>query len=436
MGHIFSVHIDDIYLQGSSYEEYVGNVIDTTISFDNLGLTIHPEKSSFIPKQVITHLGFILNSKEMTVRLTPEKAGNVASFCRSILEAQSCTIREIARAVGLMVLSFPGVTYGPLRYRDLENDKITALKAHKWDYEKSVVLSEQAKSDLHWWVANIYTSFGAISHEKPSLVLHTDASETGWGAVHDDSHTGGQWTCNESEAHINYLELIAAYFGLKSFFKKCSSVHIRLIIDNTTAVYTLNNMGTSRSYLCNSVVKKIWSCAIKREVWLSSVYIPGKLKEEADAMSREEQIMSEWMLSKDIFAAAMKKLDITPNIDLFASPINCQLIPYVSYRLDPESCAIVAFSLDWSQYEFNAFLPFSVILMMLQKLEMDGATGVRVVPNWPTQPWYPKLMRMVVKPPVMARHSRTLLHLPSFPEEVHPLHKKLDLMICLVSGKT
>ena len=67
---------------------------------------------------------------------------------------------------------------------------IMALKAHKWDYEKSVVLSDQAKSDLHWWVANVETSFGAIFHEKPSLVLHTDASKTGWGAVHVDSHTG------------------------------------------------------------------------------------------------------------------------------------------------------------------------------------------------------------------------------------------------------
>ena len=79
------------------------------------------------------------------------------------------------------------------------------------------------------------------------------------------------------------------------------------MIDNTTSVYTLNNMGTSPSYLCNSVVKKIWTWAINREIWLSSAYIPGNLNEEADALSREEQIMSEWMLSEDIFAAAIKK---------------------------------------------------------------------------------------------------------------------------------
>ena len=95
---------------------------DTTISFENLGFTIHSEESSLIPKQVITHLRFILNSTKMTVRLTPERASNVTSFCKSLLEAQSFTIRETARAVGLMVSSFPWVTYGPFHYRDLEND--------------------------------------------------------------------------------------------------------------------------------------------------------------------------------------------------------------------------------------------------------------------------------------------------------------------------
>ena len=140
------------------------------------------------------------------------------------------------------------------------------------------------------------------------------------------------------------------------------------MIDNTTAVYTLNNVDTIRSYLCNSVVKKIWAWAIKREIWLSSTDIPGKFNEDADALSREEQIMSERMLSKDIFAAAMKKLDMTPNIDLFASRINCQLIPYVSYGPDPESCAADPFSIGWCQCVY-ALPPFSVLVMMLQKID-------------------------------------------------------------------
>ena len=62
-GHISSAYIEDIYLQGSTYDECVINVIDTTISLDSLGFTVHLIKTQFLPKQIITCLGFILNSR-------------------------------------------------------------------------------------------------------------------------------------------------------------------------------------------------------------------------------------------------------------------------------------------------------------------------------------------------------------------------------------
>ena len=47
-----------------------------------------------------------------------------------------------------------------------------------------------------------------------------------------------------------------------------------------------------------------------------------------------------------------------------------------------------AFSLDWLTLNFYALLPFSVVLPMLNKIQMDKARGVCVVPDWPTQGWY------------------------------------------------
>ena len=60
-------HLDDIYLQGQTYDQYVRNVIDITVLFDKLGLAVHPEKSVFIPTQVLTILGFVLNLVTMTL---------------------------------------------------------------------------------------------------------------------------------------------------------------------------------------------------------------------------------------------------------------------------------------------------------------------------------------------------------------------------------
>ena len=45
-GHISIAHLDDLYLQGRTYDDCVKNVIDTTVLVDKLGLVVHPEKSS------------------------------------------------------------------------------------------------------------------------------------------------------------------------------------------------------------------------------------------------------------------------------------------------------------------------------------------------------------------------------------------------------
>ena len=151
-------------------------------------------------------------------------------------------------------------------------------------------------------------------------------------------------------------------------------------------------------------------------------------------MSREKQIVSEWMLRKDVFEHAISTFNFKPDIDFFASRVNHQLKPYVSFKPDPEAIAIDAFSLNWSKYSFYAFPPFSVVLPMFQKIAMDQATGICVVPQWPTQLWYPKQMKMLVHSPIVVQPSKDLLNLPIFPQEVHPLHKTLKLMICSVSG--
>ena len=140
-GHISSAYIDDMYLQGRTYKECVDNIIDSIVRIDSLGLVAHPGKSVFNPSQQLEFLGFILNSVSMTIRLTPEKAAGLKTTCHALLTNPSPTISELARVVGKIVSSFPGVMYGPLHYRMLERDKILALQTTCWDFDKHVSLT-------------------------------------------------------------------------------------------------------------------------------------------------------------------------------------------------------------------------------------------------------------------------------------------------------
>ena len=113
-GHISASYIDDLYLQGRTYDLCFSNVFDTFIQFDTLGFTIHPEKSVFIPSQRLVLLGFIIDSVAMTITLTPEKALKVEEACATLLGQGPTTIRQVACVIGKIISSFPGVMHGHL----------------------------------------------------------------------------------------------------------------------------------------------------------------------------------------------------------------------------------------------------------------------------------------------------------------------------------
>lgn len=57
------------------------------------------------------------------------------------------------------------------------------------------------------------------------------------------------------------------------------------------------------------------------------------------------------------------------SIDLFASRLNFQLRPFISWKPDPEAFAVDAFSISWKEHNFYAVPPFAVIKGVLQKAE-------------------------------------------------------------------
>jgi len=67
----------------------------------------------------------------MTVTLTPEKMNCIKEKCFDLLCKVHMTIHDLAEVIGLFVSSFPGVLHGPLFYRHLENDKMTALRVQR-----------------------------------------------------------------------------------------------------------------------------------------------------------------------------------------------------------------------------------------------------------------------------------------------------------------
>ena len=135
----------------------------------------------------------------------------------------------------------------------------------------------QMKSELQWWVDNLETATCPISNGNPDIVIDTDASLIGWGAVCNAVTAQGSFTPSDvhsAEGNINVLELLAVKYGLQSFASIIKNRHILVRCDNSTAVSYISNMGGTHSRLCNAVAKEIWLWTMTQGVWLTITHIP------------------------------------------------------------------------------------------------------------------------------------------------------------------
>ena len=434
-GHLVSCYIDDVYIQGDTFEDCSYSLRATSKLLEKLGFVINKEKSMVLPRTLVTVLGFKIDSINMLITLPKDKVTAITALCKRIQCSDTISIRFLAKIIGNLVACFPAVTYGQMNYRQLDYIKIKELASNKGNYDAKMRVPSSMVETMRWWIKNLPIASAHIDKGKPQLTIETDASLTGWGAVCQGEHTGGAFTDNDMGDYvsINLLELKAIQFGILAFQEKILKVnHILIKTDNTTAIAYIKNMGGKKGG-CNQVARELWQWCMDNNVWLSVTHIPGVENIMADYESRKVNDRTEWRLDPVIFNK-INNMFGPLTIDLFASRTNSQLDRYAAWKPDPYAICIDAFTFDWNSEYFYAFPPFSVIGSVLQKIEQDAATGVIICPLWTTQSWFPVLMRMLIDDPYVLPNTETLLQLTHKQQLIHPLYPQMKLLVCRLSG--
>ena len=122
-----------------------------------------------------------------------------------------------------------------------------------------------------------------------------------------------------------------------------------------------------------------------------------------------------------------------PEIDLFARRVNAKCKKFISWHRDPDSIAVDAFTISWKDIYFYAFPPFSMILKCLQKIRIENASGIMIVPDWPSQPWYP-LFRELLTSETLIFDAKTHI-LNSFCSQSQIFWNKNTLVAGILSAK-
>ena len=297
-------------------------------------------------------------------------------------------------------------------------------------------VTKTVKHELNWWLSNLTEAYNIIDRGEAQIELQTDATPEAWGAMCDNVRAGGYFSIKEKEMctnNINAFELKAIQLSLQAFADKLRNKNVLIKSDNITAVAYVVNMGGTKSQLCNKIVNDIWEWCIENKIWVTAEYLPGNLNYFADYESREINPNLEWALTSDIFNGITKVFG-KPEIDLFATRLNAKLENYVSWKPDPNALYVNAFTISWSCWYSYCFPPFSLLTQCAQKIRREKAEVLAIVPFWPSQVWFTPIMEMLVEYPLLLPKDKNILYLPQNPQALHPLHAKMRLVTCRLSG--
>ena len=265
--------------------------------------------------------------------------------------------------------------------------------ATRESWSSDVRLTNQALKDLRF-LAELPSECCDKAIWKPETLdnIHTDASNTGWGAVLNSLVPAQGFFAREKQVlHITAKELIAVLSALQEFHGHLQSHQTVRVITDNMSVRAVINKGTSSSPQLMRIYREILQLCLEQGLLLQAEYIPTGLNIHADFLSRINPA-GEWSLPDCVFRAA-ERLFGERTIDLFASPKNMRCSRYCSVIPDRSSCGD-AFNHDWTNEQSWICPPFALMSRVVERLLRQGGEAVVIAPYWTAAPWFPSLLEL------------------------------------------
>ena len=437
------------------------------------GFTKAPDKGVWEPCQELPdHLGYTISTLgHGRLRVPQRRCLSIANAAKDLL----CRAKRDARRVPTeLLLTFIGraasvtqaVRQARLWLRSL-HDACELFRAHS-------KLDRAALRDLQVW-ADFRVDSPAngvpLWPEAPSAAIYTDASGTiGFGSVIEaprearTAHgylfqrpnlpgsfaadaagggrqgakfSGGFWTPEERLLyHITLKELIAVRRGLLTHANDLQGRVVRLWEDNMAVVHIIQNC-TSRSPALMAELRLLLHLLDELQIELRPRYIRSALN-PADYYSRMVQ-RDAWSLRPSVQRMVAAQARYVHRLDISLDPFGCHQFAvckrYASLLCDPQALAADGLALHWAAELGSIWLnpPWALIAACIEKLTRERPPAILIVPEWPTQVWWPSLLALG------GRHLR--LPRPKFSVHAHHgrrvepfLNASIQLLAVILEG--
>ena len=254
-------------------------------AFHDLRIPLAEDKIEGPALQLI-YLGITINSRDMTIEVPEEKYIDSMEILRRWTGKRTCTKRQLKSLIGKLGHICKVVRPGRMFSRRLIDLSTTVQRSHH-----HITLNREARADIQWWL-DFLPHWTAKSMIPPSLrimssdlLLHSDASDVGFGALFGTHWIQGAWPKSDFKASIDYRELFAITAAALTWGQHWEGLRIVFVTDNKP-ISQVWDSGSSSSKPLMSLIRPLYLFAAKTGFSISFKHIFGIYNPLADALSR------------------------------------------------------------------------------------------------------------------------------------------------------
>ena len=395
-------YLDDWAVRASSQQECHTHTQRVLFTLRRLGWKINHKKSELTPSQHFVFLGMVFDTSVGTVAPAPKHQARIRRIYGALSRRPVWSARQVHALIGYLQFLAGLTMRGRLHLRPIQRWFRARWVQSRGNWTDRITIDSELLELLQWWtLPERFTGIPLVPPE-PTMSLCTDASTVGWGAHLDLQEVSGTWSQDETQTHINELELRAILLAVQHFTPLLRGQSVRLYSDNATAVAYLRKEGGTHSESLSELAEEILVHCDHLGLHLRPVHLPGVRNVRADALSRRGTALpGEWTLQPQVLQPIFLRWG-QPVLDLFATAQNRQTPIFVSPYPDPAAWRVDALSFPWRDLGLAyAFPPAPILPLVLQQIHRsEGSLFILIAPNQPLRPWYPDLLSLVQDGPI------------------------------------
>ena len=400
------LYVDDGIGYGQGEEAMKQKAAQMVTDLSRLGFAVAHKKSDFTPKTQAEWCGFLWNSASFTVSVPGDKIQRFRAAIQSLHDKRNGKIplKEVAGTIGKVVSCARALgRIAILLTRSLTGDVAAAVKKFSW--HGSVMLSEEAKEELSYWMKNFVRlaeqgqpiRTPASAHIIKGIKMASDAGEHYMGACIFESKQSGNTTRQfqlefdegMADASSTLRELVGIREGLRDAAHLLRGQSCTMLTDNRAAEKTCNLGSMIRPQ--QQVAVQIWQMAAEEKIDLRVLWSRRSEQEgkKADELTRTWEVgrssyRTEYRLAAEDFQRIIRQTGVDCKLDILASHWSHRLPRfYVEYHT-VGSEGRDAFAMKWPRdVAVWIHAELSQLGKIVEKAQVERAHGLLMTAYFP-----------------------------------------------------